>query len=113
VPAGVWLAATAGGLFLFLLLLPRRRDREQGAEVGAGGGGMDEVSSLAPINPVKRAPALANVPTLEDESVARWLRTSEDDRPEFGSSSPAPGSGAIKRRTQPRPRTTRDLQAGR
>jgi hypothetical protein len=76
---------------------------------------MGAVATVPPTGPVKRAPALANVPTLDDESVARWMRPSPDEEPEFEPKSPGPGSGtsAIKRRSQPRPRTTRDLQAGR
>ena len=64
----------------------------------------------APSTPRKRAPALANVPALEDESVAQWMRVAPEDTPTHGSS--VPGSGTMKRRTQPRPRTTRDLQSG-
>jgi hypothetical protein len=78
-----------------------------GASVLATEGG-----ALAPLNPIKRAPALANVPTLEDESVARYMRPSEEASEYRPSGPSSPPSGTVKRRTPPRPRTTRDLQSG-
>jgi ribosomal protein L15 len=62
------------------------------------------------------------VPTLEDETVAKWMRPSSDEEVDYvpkgtGSGSGATGAtgatGAMKRRSPVRPRTTRDLQAGR
>jgi hypothetical protein len=105
------LLAAAGGLLL--LVVTRRRKRP----LPAGGGAMAvepvivATTPKSPAPPRKRAPALANVPSLEDESVAQWMRVAPEDIPTHGSS--VPGSDTMKRRTQPRPRTTRDLQAGR
>jgi hypothetical protein len=113
VPAGVWIVTTAGGLVLFLLFLPRRRRRQETVSVAAGGGGGAVIVESAPVpTPLtpKRAPALANVPTLDDESVARWMRPSDEEAADYRPSNA--GTPVTKRRSQARPRTTRDLQAG-
>lgn len=105
------LVTAIGGLVVFLFAMPRRRERDETEPAPATGPAVAVIPAAAPLA-AKRAPALANVPTLEDESVARWMRPSPDEEPEFKPKNPGSGTSAMKRRSQPRPRTTRDLQAG-
>ena len=89
-PLGTWLATTAGGLALFILLLPRRREKPQ-AVLAEGG----SLGSALPM------------PQTEDKRVARWLRRSLQSARAHGSVSAA--SSAIARRSRGRPRTPRNL----
>jgi hypothetical protein len=98
-PLSTWLVTTAGGLSLFLLLLPRRREGPQPVRA--------ESVRAAPVTPVMRAPALANVPAIDDEQVARWLRPSAQEAREY--EMPTGPSGAMARRSRGRTRTPRDL----